>query len=108
MQTGDVIVKFDGKDIKELRELPRLVASMPVGREVQVVIVRKGQEITKTVTLGRLEAGEKQAEVAKADENAAAPNATTIAKSLGMEFSPLGDEARKNLQDPGLASRACW
>jgi serine protease Do len=95
LATGDVIVKFDGKDVKESRELPRLVASMPVGKEVEVVIVRKGQEITKTVTLGRLEAGEKQAEVAKADEGAVAPEATTIAKSLGMEFSALGDDARK-------------
>ena len=29
---GDVIVKFDGKDVKESRDLPRLVASMPVGK----------------------------------------------------------------------------
>ncbi len=56
---GDVIVKFDGKDIKESRDLPRLVASMPVGRSVDVVVVREGKEVTKTVTLGRLEDGEK-------------------------------------------------
>src|ERR1700684_360560 len=54
---GDVIVKFDGKDIKESRDLPRLVASLPVGKQVEVVIMRKGQELTKTVTLGRLEDG---------------------------------------------------
>ena len=60
LMPGDVIVKFDGKDIKELRDLPRLVASMPVGKQVEVVVMRKGQEITKTVTLGRLEDGEKR------------------------------------------------
>ena len=38
LQAGDVIVKFDGKDIKELRDLPRLVASMPVGKTVDVVV----------------------------------------------------------------------
>ena len=32
LQPGDVIVKFDGKDVKESRDLPRLVASMPVGQ----------------------------------------------------------------------------
>src|SRR5271166_5786409 len=59
LMAGDVIVKFDGKDIKESRDLPRLVASMPVGRSVDVVVVREGKEVTKTVTLGRLEDGEK-------------------------------------------------
>ena len=60
LMAGDVIVKFDGKEVKESRDLPRLVASMPVGRQVEVVVVRNGKEVTKTVTLGRLEDGEKE------------------------------------------------
>src|SRR5277367_594210 len=60
LMAGDVIVKFDGKEIKESRDLPRFVAPMPVGKQVEVVIMRKGQELTKTVTLGRPEDGEKQ------------------------------------------------
>ena len=60
LQPRDVIVKFDGKDIKESRDLPRLVASMPVGKPVEVVVVRDGKELTKTVTLGRLEDGEEK------------------------------------------------
>ena len=59
LMPGDVIVKFDSKDIKESRDLRGLVASMPVGRSVDVVVVREGKEVTKTVTLGRLEDGEK-------------------------------------------------
>ena len=59
MYSTDFFVKFDGKDIKESRDRPRLVASMPVGRSVDVVVVREGKEVTKTVTLGRLEDGEK-------------------------------------------------
>jgi serine protease Do len=50
-----------------LRDLPRIVADAPVGKEVEVVIVRKGKEITKKVTLGRLEDGEKRAAVEKED-----------------------------------------
>ncbi len=98
LEAGDVIVKFDGKDIKESRDLPRLVASMAVGKEVQVVIMRKGQEITKTVTLGRLEDGEKQ--MAKAESTAPEPESTT-AKALGMALAPMGDDTRKtfNLKD---------
>jgi serine protease Do len=94
LMAGDVIVKFDGKDIKESRDLPRLVASMAVGKQVDVVIMRKGQELTKTVTLGRLEDGEKQ--MAKA-EGATAPDEpeSTSAKALGLALAPIGDEARQ-------------
>ena len=92
-----MIVKFDGKDIKESRDLPRLVASMAVGKEVEVVVMRKGKEMTKTVTLGRLEDGEKQ--MAKAEEDATPPRRTsTAAKALGMSLAPLGDEARKTFK----------
>src|SRR6516225_7352388 len=61
IEPGDVIVKFDGKDIKEMRDLPRVVADTPVGKQTPVVVIRKGREETKTVTLGRLEDGEKLA-----------------------------------------------
>ena len=59
IEAGDVIVKFDGKDIKEMRDLPRIVADTPVGKDVEVIIVRKGKEEKKTVKLGRLEDAEK-------------------------------------------------
>ena len=48
IEPGDVIVKFDGKDIKEMRDLPRIVADTPVGKDVEVTVIRKGKEETKT------------------------------------------------------------
>src|SRR5580658_306369 len=97
LMAGDGIVKFDGKDIKESRDLPRLVASMPVGKQVEVVIMRKGQELTKTVTLGRLEDGEKQ--MAKAESTTTPPETeSTSAKALGLALAPLGDDARKQFK----------
>ena len=95
---GDVIVKFDGKDIKESRDLPRLVASMPVGQQVEVVVVRKGQEITKTVTLGRLEDGEKAA-VASADAPADdGANKSATLSALGLQLAPIDAAARKSFK----------
>ena len=55
IEAGDVIVKFDGKDIKEMRDLPQIVGETPVGKDVPVVVIRKGKEEGKTVRLGRLE-----------------------------------------------------
>ncbi len=55
IEPGDVIVKFDGKEIKQMRDLPRVVAETPAGKQVTVLIIRKGKEETKTVTIGRLD-----------------------------------------------------
>jgi serine protease Do len=46
-RAGDVIVKFDGKDIKEMRDLPKIVGDTPVGKDVPVIVVRKGKEETR-------------------------------------------------------------
>jgi serine protease Do len=94
---GDVIVKFDGKDVKESRDLPRLVASMPVGQQVDVVVVRKGQEITKTVTLGRLEDGEKAA-AASADATDDGASKSETLTALGLQLAPIDDAARKSFK----------
>src|SRR5467141_330853 len=64
IEPGDVVVKFDGKDIKEPKDLSRVVADTAVGKEVDVIIIRKGAEETKKVTLGRLEDGEKAVQAA--------------------------------------------
>jgi PDZ domain/TIR domain len=52
IEPGDVIVKFDGTEIKEVRDLPRATRRTPPGTEAPVVIIRKGKEETKTVRLG--------------------------------------------------------
>jgi serine protease Do len=97
LMAGDVIVKFDGKEVKESRDLPRLVASMAVGRQVDVVVIRGGKEVTKTVTLGRLEDGEKKT-AALTTEKDDSLKMDAVTKALGMEFSALSDEARKTFK----------
>jgi len=90
---GDVILKFDGKDVNDMRDLPRVVAESPVGKAVDVEIVRKGVEQTVKVTLGRLEDGEKLAE----NENGAPKEngeAVASASVLGMTIAELDDQTR--------------
>ncbi|MCV3208982.1 DegQ family serine endoprotease [Mesorhizobium sp. YC-39] len=94
---GDVIIKFDGKDIHEMRDLPRVVAESTVGKAVDVVIVRKGVEQTVKVTLGRLEDGEKLAsgEDGNTDQdNGDKAPAVSTASVLGMTVGELNDETR--------------
>ena len=98
LKSGDVITKFDGKPIKESRDLPKLVAATPVGKDVEIVIVRGGKEQVKTVKLGRLEDGEKTAanEVGTRDKSETVTPGSFSA--LGLELSRLTDELRARFQ----------
>ena len=58
VKAGDIILEFDGEKIKEMKELPIIVARTEVGKKVKVKIWRNKKEITKTITLGRLETSE--------------------------------------------------
>jgi serine protease Do len=93
IEPGDVIVKFDGQDIKEMRDLPRVVADTPVGKEVPVLVIRKGKEETRSVTLGRLEDGEKQAALTTPQNTPEVK--PVIKKTLGLELSNMSDDLRK-------------
>lgn len=69
IKRGDVIVSFDGKEIKEVKDLPYIVASTPVGKNVKVELVRKGRKRSLQVKVGELkEEGESKA-VSKAEPN---------------------------------------
>jgi serine protease Do len=96
LKAGDVVVRFDGKDVKEMRDLPRLVADTAVDKEVDVVVVRKGKEETLRLKIARMPDDEKAAAAAKAPgADAAKPEAK---KSLGLELAPMSDDLRKRFK----------
>ncbi|MEX2129573.1 MAG: Do family serine endopeptidase [Xanthobacteraceae bacterium] len=96
IQSGDVIVKFDGTDIREMRDLPRVVADTADGKAVDVVVVRKGKETPLRITLGRLEDGEK-AQQAAVKPPGPEPKSVTR-RLLGLELSSLTDDLRKRFK----------
>ena len=55
VKAGDIILEFNGEIIQEMKQLPIIVARTEVGKKVKVKIWRDKKEITKTITLGRLE-----------------------------------------------------
>ncbi len=92
IEPGDVVIKFDGKDIKEPKDLSRVVADTAVGKAVDVVIIRKGEEQTKQVTLGRLEDGEKAVQASNKTQPEAEKPATQ--KALGLDLAGLSKDLR--------------
>src|SRR5262249_43557785 len=53
IEPGDVITRYDGKNVAEQSVLPMLVASTPVGKTVPVEVVRDGKTKTLEVTVER-------------------------------------------------------
>jgi serine protease Do len=97
IEAGDVIVKFDGKDVKEMHDLPRIVADTPIGKDADVVVIRKGKEETHTVKVGRLA---DDAKVASNDTKQDTPpeQKSTVQKTLGLELSSMSDDLRKKFK----------
>ena len=97
IQRRDVILEFDGKDVEEMRELPRIVAETEVGETVPVEIWRDGDRLTVEVTVGSLAEGEKQM---AAQEQAAPPAARGAAEieSLGITVAEIDDEVRERYE----------
>ena len=98
IQAGDIILEFNGVEIKQMKELPAIVARTEVGKNVDVKIWRNKKEITKKVLLGRLETSDdfKVSENPKQDEN----NLDEIIESLRISVRPLTKEDIKNRKLP--------
>ncbi len=95
LQPGDLILKFDGKDVSTMRGLPRLVAQAPIGKSVDMELLRGGDKKTIQVVVGRLEEEDVEADLKepdKKDEEQAKPETV-----LGLSVTPLTDELRTQL-----------
>jgi serine protease Do len=97
IEPGDVIIRFDGKDVDAMRDLPRAVAESPVGKAVDVIVIRKGEEQTVKVTLGRLEDNDQLASAGESGEDGEMdlPDALSSVEVLGMTVAELTDEGRQ-------------
>ncbi|TDT99735.1 MULTISPECIES: DegQ family serine endoprotease [Azorhizobium] len=97
VKAGDVIVKFDGKDVKDVRDLPRIVADTPVGKEVDIVVLRKGKEETLKITVARAPEEEKTA-ADKSKPQSADADKPVVKKVLGLEVASITDDLRRRFK----------
>jgi serine protease Do len=85
----DVIVEFDGKPVREMDELPKLVAAAPVGKKAQIKVIRKGAEQKLSVQLGELQS---EPTLASAEAPESKPGA------YGLQVQPLTPQIAQQLQ----------
>jgi serine protease Do len=94
VQVGDVVTEYDGRPVREQRDLPRMVAETPIGQTVRIKVLRKSVEVTIEVTIARLNEEEDVTDPATGgppDNNSTTdPNQT-----LGMTLSELSPGLRE-------------
>ena len=89
---GDLILVFDGKPVNRMRDLPRLVAETTVGKEVNVRVLRLGEEVDLTIELGRLEREDAFAQVENLPPAEIPENADSM---LGLKVEGMTAELRE-------------
>ncbi|MBX9725762.1 MAG: DegQ family serine endoprotease [Rickettsiales bacterium] len=101
LTAGDVILKFDGREIDEMRKLPRYVAETKIGKKVDLVVWRKGREVTistKVEELPRDDASGDDAGEKRGSKQGAAPKPSAKDMVLGMQLVPITPQLRAQFQ----------
>lgn len=97
LQHGDVILKFNGQIVDNMRSLPRIVAEATIGEEASLTYWREGEERTTTVTIGELEKAE---EAGLLDTTATAEADVMKVEPLNMGIMPLTETERADYNVP--------
>ena len=96
IQSGDVIISFDGVEVEDTRGLVTAVGNADVGKVVRVIIFRDGKTKTIKGTLGRREAAEKE----KLVPVTKAPEKIKETEKFGMKLLTINSESRIKLNLP--------
>ncbi len=96
VEVGDVILKFDGKTVSEMRQLPRIVAETPVGKESKLEIWRQGEKVILDVKLGEFPEDEKLASAG--GPSIKKPERPRMTAALGLMLSPVTPELRQRFK----------
>ena len=101
VEPGDIILRFDGKDIDKSVDLPRLVGNTKPGTKSTITVFRRGAQKDLTVTVAQLDAD--RPERRSAAPEPAKPEPSALAKSLGLSLSDLSAVQKKELDVKGGA-----
>jgi len=100
VETGDIILRFDGKPVTQSADLPRIVGGTKPGAKVGMQVWRKGGTRDLNVTVGELP----DERVAQRNERSRpSPKAEAAPNRLGFVASDLPGERRKQLGVSGGA-----
>jgi serine protease Do len=91
LMNGDLVTSFDGKTITDNRVLPRIVANTPIGKTVNIDVLRKGRKVSSRITVEKLA---DDTPVDKPGKAPPPPKPQSKLQQLGLALGPLDDAAR--------------
>jgi serine protease Do len=91
IERGDIIVRFQGHEVQESSELPRMVAALAPGTQVDVDILRGGKKLTIPVKLGTLQDEEQQ-------EKVSSLRPSDVEETLGLQVQAITPEVARTLR----------
>jgi serine protease Do len=91
---GDVILKFNNQDVKEMRTLPRIVAETTIGTQVPVEVWRDGKQVTLQASVAELPDDVQQASATAPAAPPKPANTSLAISNLGMKVAAITDELR--------------
>jgi len=105
IEPGDVVLEFDGKKIDRMRGLPRIVAETSIGKAVDVLIWRRGEEQMVKVELGELPEDDELAALSEegSDDGFSDDDGASSIEALGVTVATITDEMRERFELPGEA-----
>ncbi len=95
LEAGDVIMKFDGKDVNTMRGLPKIVAQTPIGKSVDVEVLRRGEKKSLKVAVGRLTEDDEAAPGTPPPSPKVTEEKSPERKHIGLTLATLNDELRQ-------------
>lgn len=98
---SDIILSFDGKEVTQMRKLPRFVADTPVNKKVEMAVWRNGKKEMLSVTIAQLEddeSKEEKVEPATSKENKGKQNYGATIEKLGMTLADLTETNRNRFK----------
>ena len=93
LQNGDVVVSFDNKPIGDSKLLPRVVAATPIGKTVNIDVLRKGRKQSYRIVIAKLDEGPPD-KPGKKLPPPAPPKAKSKLSQLGLTVVALDENAR--------------
>jgi serine protease Do len=101
IQAGDVVLSFDGREVTDMRRLPRLVAETPVGKTVPVTVWRKRKENSLQVKVARLEESDQQQASAQDTPKKKVKDESGVVKTLGLTLSGMTPDLKEKFSLSG-------
>lgn len=97
---GDIITNFDGKEVTEMRLLPRMVAETKSGKSVPVTYWRKNAAKTTQITITELDEKDEEAQDRRDGKKHGVDDEKTSDSEelLGLSVAPLTPQIRAKLR----------